>query len=54
MMKQIVVIIKADHFFSYMQNFILHPSIKVNSIYRKLLGIVSVDFEGKKEPPFNY
>ena len=32
--KQFVVIIEAYHFVSYVQNFIQHPSVKVNSIFR--------------------
>jgi len=32
--KQIVVLIGAYHFVTYAQNFIQHPSVKVNSIFR--------------------
>jgi hypothetical protein len=32
--KQIVVIIEAYYFFNYVQNFIQHPSVKVNSLFR--------------------
>ena len=30
-------------FVSYLQNFVQYPSIKVNSIHRKLFGVVTVD-----------
>jgi hypothetical protein len=40
--KQIVVIIEAYHFVNYVQNFIQHPSVKVNSIIRGNYWVSSV------------
>jgi len=34
MIKPIVVIIEVYHFVNYIQNFTLHPAVKVNSIWR--------------------
>jgi len=33
--KQVVIIIEAYHFVNYVQNFIQHPAVKVNSICRE-------------------
>ena len=43
--KQTVVIIGAYHFAIHVQIFIQHSAVKVNSICRKLLGIINVDFD---------
>jgi hypothetical protein len=42
--KTIVIILKACHFVSYIQNVNQHPAVKAK-VNSKLLGIISVDFE---------
>ena len=44
-MKQTVVIIGAFHFCQQRTKFMQHPAVKVNSIDRKLFGIIRVDFD---------
>ena len=43
--KSIVLIIETYHFFQICTNFTQHHSVQVNSICRKLLWIISVDFD---------
>jgi hypothetical protein len=49
--KQIVVIIEANHFCKYIQNFIQHPAVKVNSIFGGNFWVSSVWFS---TPQINY